>query len=54
MSAYLAMGHYAVYVWPAYALTAAVLGGLALTSWRHYRQSLRNLERLQRQFGPRR
>jgi heme exporter protein CcmD len=54
VSAYLAMGHYAVYVWPAYALTAAVLGGLALTSWRHYRQSVRNLERLQRQFGPRR
>ena len=54
VSAYFAMGGYAVYVWPAYALAAAVLGGLALFSWQRYRDSVRNLERLQRQMGPRR
>jgi heme exporter protein D len=54
IAAYFAMGGYAVYVWPAYALTAAVLGGLALYSWRRYRRGAHNLERLQRQIGPRR
>ena len=54
VGAYFAMGGYAVYVWPAYTLTAAVLGGLALFSWRRYRDSVRSLERLQRQLGPRR
>ena len=51
---YFAMGGYAVYVWPAYALTAAVLGGLALFWWRRYRDSVRGLERLQRELGLRR
>ena len=37
VAAYLAMGGYAVFVWPAYGLTFAVLGGLALNSWRRYR-----------------
>ena len=54
IGAYFAMGGYAVYVWPAYALSAAVLGGLALFSWRRYRDSVRGLERLQQQLGPRR
>jgi heme exporter protein D len=54
LGAYFAMGGYAVYVWPAYALAAAVLGGLALFSWRRYRDSVRGLERLQRQLGPQR
>lgn len=31
MSEFLNMGGYAPYVWPAYGLTLAVLGGLALT-----------------------
>ncbi|MBV8738375.1 MAG: heme exporter protein CcmD [Alphaproteobacteria bacterium] len=53
MSAYFAMGGYAVFVWPAYALTATVLGGLVLYSWQRYRDSIRNLERLQRQVSPR-
>lgn len=52
---YLAMGGYAIYVWPAYAVTVAVLGGVALASWRRYRASARSLEHLQqRQPGPRR
>ena len=54
LGAYLAMGGYAVYVWPAYALTAAVLGGLTWRSWRRYRQSVRSLDRLQQQLRPRR
>jgi heme exporter protein D len=52
LGAYFAMGGYAVYVWPAYAVTAAVLGGLALVSWRRYRGSVRSLDRVQRQLGP--
>ena len=54
IGAYFAMGGYAVYVWPAYALTATVLGGFVLYSWRRYRDSIRSLERLQRQMSPRR
>ena len=34
MSGFFAMGGYGAYVWPAYAIAAAVLGGLALQSWR--------------------
>jgi heme exporter protein D len=41
MDAFLAMGGYAAYVWPAYALTAAVLAGLAVAS----RRRLEALER---------
>ena len=53
--AYLEMGGYAVYVWPAYALALAVLGGLTLYSWRRYRASMRSLEQLlRRQEQPRR
>jgi heme exporter protein D len=54
VSAYFAMGGYAVYVWPAYVVTAVALGGLALFSWRRYRDSVCSLDRLQRQLGPRR
>jgi heme exporter protein D len=42
-----AMGGYAAFVWPAYAVAAAVLGGIAVQSWRRYRASVRALERLQ-------
>ena len=44
---WLAMGGYAAYVWPAYGLTAAVLGGLAWQSWRAHRLSEQALARLQ-------
>ena len=50
IGAFLAMGGYAVFVWPAYGLTLVVLSGLALDSWRRYRQSVRTLEQLQRQI----
>lgn len=42
------MGGYAGFVWPAYAVALVVLGGVAVQSWRRYRASLRDLDRLQR------
>ena len=42
------MGGYAAFVWPAYAIALLVLGGIAAQSWRRYRASLRDLDRLQR------
>ena len=48
-----AMGGYGGFVWPAYGLTAIVLGGLALFSWRRHRRSFAMLDRLQRQSGTR-
>jgi heme exporter protein D len=42
------MGGYAAFVWPAYAVALIVLGGIAAHSWRRYRASIRELERLQR------
>ncbi len=42
------MGGYAAFVWPAYAVALVVLGGIAAQSWRRYRASLRDLDRLQR------
>ena len=47
LASYFAMGGYAAFIWPAYGFAAAVLGGLALHSWRRYRASqdaLRNVE----------
>ncbi|MGO8919225.1 MAG: heme exporter protein CcmD [Stellaceae bacterium] len=44
---FLAMGGYAAYVWPAYGLSVAVLGGLLWWSLAAYRRSRRTLERLQ-------
>jgi heme exporter protein D len=42
------MGGYAAFVWPAYAVALVVLGGIAAQSWRRYRASIRDLDRLQR------
>ena len=50
IGAFLAMGGYAGFVWPAYGVAVAVLGGLALFSWRRYRESTVTLERLQQDF----
>jgi heme exporter protein D len=44
---YLAMGGYAGFVWPAYAVALTVLGGLAFWSWRCHRRALAALDRLQ-------
>ena len=51
---YLAMGDYAAFVWPAYGVAFAALGGLAWQSWRRYRASSNTLEQLQREFRTRR
>jgi heme exporter protein D len=51
---YLAMGGYAAFVWPAYGVALAVLGGLAWHSWRRYRASGDALEKLQHDFPTRR
>lgn len=48
---WLAMGGYAAFVWPAYAIAAIVLGGLAVYSWRRHRQSARLLAQLQHDTG---
>ncbi len=49
---FLAMGGYAAYVWPAYALTFIVLGGLLAWSLGSYRRHRRELERLQGRDEP--
>jgi len=54
LARYLAMGGYAAFVWPAYGVALAVLGGLAWHSWRRYRASAEALEKLQREFPTRR
>jgi heme exporter protein D len=51
---YMAMGGYAAFVWSAYAVALAILGGLTWQSWRRYRASISALDRLQREFGTRR
>jgi heme exporter protein D len=51
--AYFAMGGYAAFVWPAYAIAAAVLGGLVIHSWRRYRASVDALAGLQPPDGNR-
>ncbi|HEX3521368.1 MAG TPA: heme exporter protein CcmD [Stellaceae bacterium] len=53
IGAFLAMGGYAGFVWPAYGVAFAVLGGLALLSWRRYRESTVILERLQQDLPKR-
>jgi heme exporter protein D len=51
---YLAMGGYAAFVWPAYAVATVVLGGLAVQSLRAYRRNMRQLEMLQQERPGRR
>lgn len=47
LSSYFAMGGYAGYVWPAYALAALVIAGLLLASWRGLKARERELRLLQ-------
>ena len=54
IGAFLAMGGYAGFVWPAYGVALAILGGLAVLSWRRYRESIVTLEWLQQDLGKRR
>ena len=48
LDAFLAMGGYAVFVWPAYAAALLVLAGLTGWSLSGYRRAQHELERLQR------
>ena len=48
VSDFLAMGGYARFVWPAYAVAAIVLIGLLVWSLAAYRRTGRQLKRLQR------
>ena len=54
IGAFLAMGGYAGFVWPAYGVAFVVLAGLAARSAWRYRQSTVTLERLQQARGARR
>ena len=47
VTSFVAMGGYAMFVWPAYAVAFAVLGGLVAQSWRRYRNSVTAIEQLQ-------
>ena len=54
VGAFLAMGGYAGFVWPAYGVACVVLAGLAVHSQWRYRQSTVTLERLQQARGAKR
>jgi heme exporter protein D len=54
LSDYLAMGGYAGFVWPAYAVATIVLGGLSWQSWGRYRASGALIEGAQRRSDRRR
>jgi len=49
ISTYLAMGGYAAFVWPAYAVATVAIGGISWLSWRRYRASAALLDLAQRQ-----
>jgi heme exporter protein D len=47
MTEFFAMGGYAAYVWPAYALAVIVLGGFSINAVTRYRAAARELDVLQ-------
>jgi heme exporter protein D len=47
MSDFFAMGGYAAFVWPAYAITLVGLGGAIVLTWRAYRAAERSLAALE-------
>jgi heme exporter protein D len=47
MADFLAMGGYAWFVWPSYALAAAILGGMLATSLRRLRRAERRLAEIE-------
>ena len=51
LARFLAMGGYAIYVWPAYGAALIVLGGLLAWTLVGYRRRQGELERLQRDDG---
>jgi heme exporter protein D len=53
VASFLAMGGYARFVWPAYAIAAAALGWMLIDSVGAYRRSQRELAALERERAPR-
>ena len=51
---FFAMGGYAAFIWPAFAVTAAIMLGLLLQSRRRWRAAQAELEALEAQGGGRR
>ncbi len=51
---YLAMGGYAAFVWPSYAITALVMLGILVLTLRSLRQRQHALKSLEQAVGPRR
>ena len=47
---FLAMGGYAVFVWPAFAVAVLIMAALAIASVASYRRRLRELARLEGNF----
>ncbi|MEQ9641942.1 MAG: heme exporter protein CcmD [Alphaproteobacteria bacterium] len=47
MSEFFAMGGYAAYVWPAFAIVLGSMAGLLIVSWRDGRRTAKTLEALQ-------
>ena len=54
IESFLAMGGYGAYVWPAYALTAAVMITFLVTTLRSLRRHQKTLKSLEAKTGPRR
>jgi heme exporter protein D len=48
MTAVLAMGGYAAYVWPAYGVSALLLGGAVAVTWRVYIRARTQLAALEK------
>jgi len=53
MTDFLAMGGHGGYIWPAFGITALILIGLLVASWRRVRQRETQLAELQREAGRR-
>ena len=48
MSAFFAMGGYAAFIWPAYAISALALAGMVWRCWAAWRAAKARLEALER------
>jgi heme exporter protein D len=49
---YLAMGGFALYVWPAFGVAVVIMAALAINSIAVYRRRRRELDRLEREEAP--
>ncbi|HTQ13863.1 MAG TPA: heme exporter protein CcmD [Rhizomicrobium sp.] len=49
MNSFFAMGGYAAFVWPAYAVTALGLGGAAALAWFFHARAMARLAALERE-----